>query len=95
VCGQIQSAQLAYGIECCIRPRYLPLAVRLALEVNPDYSACVALGARVLVELALWGADVDTFARQPMHAHPRRPDFIIECGASDSALQDGRQPVPL
>jgi len=36
VCGQIKSMQLAYGIKCRIRSRYLLLAVRLALEDNPD-----------------------------------------------------------
>ena len=86
VCGQIQSIQLAYGIKCRIRSRYLLLAVRLALAGNPDYGAYVAPGARALEELALWGADVDTSARQPMHVHLHRPDFIIECDASDSAL---------
>ena len=86
VCGQIQSIQLAYGIKCRIRSRYLLLAVRLALAGNPDYGAYMAPGARALEELALWGADVDTSARQPMHVHLHRPDFIIECDASDSAL---------
>ena len=86
ICGQIQSMQLAYGIKCRIRSRYLLLAVRLALADSPDYDAFVAPGARALEELELWGADIDTSARQPMHVHLRRPDFIIECDASDSAL---------
>ena len=86
ICGQIQSMQLAYGIKCRTRSRYLLLAVRLALAGSPDYDAFVAPGARALEELALWGADIDTSARQPMHVHLRRPDFIIECDASDSAL---------
>ena len=76
ICGQIQSMQLAYGIKCRIRSRHLLLAVRLALADSPDYGAFVAPGARALEELALWGADIDTSARQPMHVHLRRPEAV-------------------
>ena len=67
-------------------PARLLIAVRLALAGNPDYGAYGAPGARALEELTLWSADVDTSARQPMHVHLRRPDFVIECDASASAL---------
>jgi hypothetical protein len=83
--GQIVSMQLALGLICRLRSRYLMLAVRDA-AVAGDYNMCVSITGRALDELALWRDKLTTLREAPMHTHLRQPDFVLECDASDHAL---------
>jgi len=85
VVGQILSMQLALGLVCRLRSRYLLLAVRRA-AIEGNYNLIVAVHGRALDELELWREQATTLAASPMHVHLRRPDFVLECDASDHAL---------
>jgi hypothetical protein len=85
VVGQVLSMQLALGLVCRLRSRYLILSVREA-AVAGDYTRAVSVGGRALNELVLWRDQVATLAPAPMQAHLQRPDFVLECDASDHAL---------
>jgi hypothetical protein len=81
VIGQVLSMQLV----CRLRSRYMMLSVREAAVVG-DYNMAVSVQGRALDELKLWRDQVATLEASPMHVHLRRPDFVLECDASDHAL---------
>ena len=83
--GQVISLQLALGLVCRLRSRYLLLAVRDAARAQ-DYNRVVTLAGRALEEVALWACSLEDMREQPMHKHLRRADFVLECDASDHAL---------
>jgi hypothetical protein len=83
--GQIVSMQLALGLVCRLRSRYLLLAVRGA-AVAANYNITVVITGRALDELMLWRDKLTKLPEAPMHGHLRLPDFTLECDASDHAL---------
>ena len=85
VVGQVLSMQLALGLVCRLRSRYLMLTVRAA-AVAGDYNMMVTVAGRALDELTLWREQASTLEPAPMRAHRKRPDYVLECDASDHAL---------
>jgi hypothetical protein len=83
--GQILSMQLAFGLVCRLRSRYLLFSVRDAAR-RGDYSGFTALNARAADEASLFADQVDTLVDQPMHKHLRKADYVLHCDASDNAL---------
>ena len=83
--GQILSLQLASGLVCRLRSRYLLLAIRDAARVQ-DYNRVVPIIGRALEELRLWAGSLEHLPEAPMHKHLRRADWVLECDASDHAL---------
>jgi hypothetical protein len=83
--GQIMSMQLAFGLVCRLRSRYLLHAVKDAAQRH-DYSGFTALGARAAQEALLFAYQLDTLAPQPMHVHRQAPTFTLHCDASDHAV---------
>ena len=85
VIGQVLSMQLALGLVCRLRSRYLMLAVRAA-AVASNYNIFVEVSGRALDELELWRDQASSMTEAPMHVHRRRPDYVLKCDASDHAL---------
>ena len=83
--GQIVSLELALGIICRIRSRYLLLTVAAAARVG-NYSLIVSIRDRALSELRLWAGSLSHIPERPMRASLRPPDVVIESDASDHAL---------
>jgi hypothetical protein len=77
--------QLALGLVCRLRSRYLMLAVRAA-AVASNYNIFVEVSGRALDELELWRDQASSMTEAPMHVHRRRPDYVLKCDASDHAL---------
>jgi hypothetical protein len=83
--GQVISLQLALGLVCRLRSRYLLHSVRDAARTG-DYSGFTVLSERAAEEAELFGYQLDTFRDQPMHKHKRKADYVMHCDASDHAL---------
>ena len=83
--GQIISLQLALGLVCRLRSRYLLHSVRDAARAG-DYRGFTGLGSRAADEVKLFATQVDTLKDQPMHKHKRKADYVMHCDASDHAL---------
>ena len=83
--GQVISLQLALGLVCRLRSRYLLHSVRDAARTG-DYSGFTVLSERAAEEAELFGYQLDTFKDQPMHKHKRKADYVMHCDASDHAL---------
>ena len=83
--GQIMSLQLALGLVCRLRSRYLLHSVRDAARTN-DYRGYTTLNARAAAEAELFAHQLDSLEAQPMHKHMRRADYVLHCDASDHAL---------
>ena len=83
--GQIISLQLALGLICRLRSRYLLDAIKEAARVG-NYNLYVALKAKAVSEVKLFALGLDKLSDQPIHMYQRAPDFVLHCDASDSAL---------
>ena len=83
--GQIISLQLALGLVCRLRSRYLLHSVRGTVRAG-DYRGFTTLGERAADETALFAYQLNSFEDQPMHKHKRKADYVIHCDASDHAL---------
>ena len=83
--GQIQANQLAFGLVCRLRSRYLQLAIRGAAQ-SGHYGMIVPVDGRARSEVELWLRDLDTMTPRPMHEHQRRANVTLHCDASDSAV---------
>jgi len=83
--GQIISLELALGIACRIRSRYLLLTIAAAAR-SGNYNLMVTIRDRALSELRLWAGSLSHIPERPMHASLRPPDVVIESDASDHAL---------
>ena len=79
------SLQLALGLVCRLRSRYLLLVVRDAARAQ-DYNRIAWVMGRALEELKLWAGSLEDMPEQPMLKHLRRADFVLECDATDHAL---------
>ena len=82
--GQIISLELALGIVCRIRSRYLLLTVAAAAR-SGNYYLMVTIRDRALSELRLWAGSLSHIPERPMRASLRPPDVVIESDASDHA----------
>ena len=99
--GQIISIQLALGLVCRLRSRYLLHSVREAARAG-DYRGVTGLCSRAMDEVKLFATQVDALEEQPMHKHKRKANYVMHCDASDHALaaiiteapteEDTRQP---
>jgi len=83
--GHVMSMQLALGLVCRLRSRYLLHSVRDAARAN-DYRGYTMLNARAAAEAELFARQLDSLEAQPMHKHMRRADYVLHCDASDHAL---------
>ena len=83
--GQIISMQLALGLVCRLRSRYLLHSVREAARAG-DYRGVTGLCSRAMDEVKLFATQVDALEEQPMHKHKRKADYVMHCDASDHAL---------
>jgi len=83
--GQIISMQLALGLVCRLRSRYLLHSVRDAARAN-DNRGYTMLNARAAAEAKLFAHQLDSLEAQPMHKHMRRAEYVLHCDASDHAL---------
>jgi DNA-binding winged helix-turn-helix (wHTH) protein len=68
-----------------VRSRYVLLAFTAAARAQ-DYNMLVNVPERPLRELELWARGIEKFERQPLHRHLRRPDVVLECDASATAV---------
>ena len=85
LCGQVWSMQTALGLVCRLRSRYLTLCLLPAAR-RQHYGMLVRVEGRAREELQLWARRVHALPRMPLHTHLRRPDVVLECDASASAL---------
>ena len=83
--GQVMSMQLALGLVCRLRSRYLLHSVRDAARRN-DYRGSTRLCQRAANEAQLFAFELDSLEAQPMHKHLRVADYVLHCDASDHAL---------
>ena len=83
--GQVMSMQLALGLTCRLRSRYLLHSVRDAARRN-DYRGHTCLCQRAAAEAQLFAYELDSLEAQPMHKHRRVADYVLHCDASDHAL---------
>jgi len=79
--GQIWSMQLALGLVCRLRARYLMRCVREAQRVG-DYGRAVAVDGKAQNEVELFAGSLAHVPRRPLHPHLRWPDLVLESDAS-------------
>jgi hypothetical protein len=83
--GQIISLQLALGLVCRWRSRYLLLSVRDAARAG-DYRGFTMLHERAAEEVELFAYQLGSFEDQPMHKYKCKADYVMHCDASDHTL---------
>jgi len=79
--GQIWSMQLALGLVCRLRARYLMRCVREA-QRDGDYGRAVVVDGKARSEVELFAGSLAHVPRRPLHPHLRRPDLVLESDAS-------------
>ena len=73
------------GLVCRLRIRYLVLAIRDAARAQ-NYNMAVPIQGRALDELRLWAGSLAHLPEEPIYTHMHRADYVLECDASEHAL---------
>ena len=82
--GQVMSMQIALGLVCRVRSRYILTCVRPAAAAR-RYGMLVPVSARARGEIELWAGELEQLPLMPLTVHTLAVDFRLEADASATA----------